>query len=95
MLPAIQVLEDIQALEKRIRQRLRNGAGNKVTLLPVPTRSGDGNDSLSQWQEGCLCSRKLPSRWAPPYLISQECFAKLQMMPFQDGGPMELGQGVL
>lgn len=37
MLPAIQVLKDIQALKKRIRQVLRNGTSSKVTLLLVAT----------------------------------------------------------
>jgi hypothetical protein len=29
------------------------------------------------------------------YLIPQQCFAKLQVVSFQDGGPMELGQWIL
>lgn len=41
MLPAVQVLKDIQALKKRIRQVLRNGAGSKVTLLLVVTLNND------------------------------------------------------
>lgn len=34
-------------------------------------------------------------RWPSFYLISQQSLAKLQVVSFQDGGPMELGQRVL
>lgn len=33
--------------------------------------------------------------WPSSYLVSEQCFAKLQVVSFQDGGPMELGQWVL
>lgn len=66
---------------------------------------GSHRDASRQWEECCLGTLRLLVRWGltagntegphPSYLISQQCFAELQVVSFQDGGPMELSQWVL
>lgn len=84
------------------RREERSDAGSKVIqfLMAAP---GDHRDSPGQ----CLATLRLLVRWGlilrpqsqcrglSSYLISQQCFTKLQVVSFQDGGPMELGQWVL
>lgn len=79
---------------------MRSDAGGKVTQLLMVTPD-DGRGSPGQWEECCLATRGLHVRWGllcrgpSSYLISQQCFSKLQVVSFQDGGAMKLGQWVL
>lgn len=84
---------------------MRCGADNKAVHQPVAVYS-DSRGSPGQREKSCLGKLELvvvrdlqarpgPAHRASTYLISQQCFSKLQMVSFQDGGPMELGQWVL